>query len=484
MNTLIIVIIVLIIVILAIGAVTVWLATKPPTKTVCSNVVYTNGVSCTTTNNVTTCSPILGTDPNTGNNLVSYDTSAKALMPTPASCVNGALANGMCTITSGVSCGDANSGTTVNGTSCKANLGDNVVIDTSSSTNGVVILGTSACGLGTTLTAGACTVNVDTDPTTATAKVDPTSGIVVAASGACRDGTKYNTNFTCTSTAPGATCPTLTAGVKTDGNTVVPDLGSNTVVDKTSHKVVPTNDVCPSGSTLDTTTYTCSAVPTTSCPTAGAGVVLSSDKKSYVANLIDNNVMVDANNKVVIDTVRIAGPNVKNTTYKSTPNDFVVWNDNQCQSTCDCTACDTTTKSAADPKSWVTCSSSECQGSLTMTQKAACDKQIGQTKLSTVPGTLGVDVAGMFDCLAGTSACQYGDLITACKTSSSSPACTSFTVNSNADNETLLAACSGTKPDSTTSAVAFAPFGNNIAPAPKTQSLGRTAAKRKLPGWD
>lgn len=483
MNTLIIVIIVLIIVILAIGAVTVWLATKPPTKTVCSNVVYTGGVVCTTTNNVTTCSPDIAVDVNTSKPLVDLDSNNK-LTPAAVSCPSpGSLTDGVCTIPSSITCG---SGTVLSGTSCTANL--------------------------------------DTD---ATAKVDPTSGMVVAAVAACGTGTQYQgDSFTCTSTPPGATCPQLTAGVKTVNNTVVPDLGSNTVVDPSSHKVVPTNNVCPSGSTLDTTTYTCSAVPTTSCPTPGAGVVLSSDKKSYVANLIDNNVMVDATtNKIVIDTNRIANP--LGGTYAASANDKVIWRDNQCQSTCpsagknvvldnqtnayvpndqvcppnsqlnnttfvcsappqDCTACDLSksSKSAADPATWVTCSSSACQGSLTMTQKAACDKQIGQTKLSTVPGTLGVDVAGMFDCLAGTSACQYGDLIAACKTSSSSPACTSFTVNSNADNETMLATCAGTKTDNTSNAVAFAPFGNNIAPAPKTQSLGRTAAKRKLPGWD
>jgi hypothetical protein len=115
-----------------------------------------------------------------------------------------------------------------------------------------------------------------------------------------------------------------------------------------------------------------------------------------------------------------------------------------------------------------------------MTQKAACDKQSGQTQKSTEAGSLGIDVAGMFDCLVGSGTCPYGDLKTAC--SPSNTACTSFTVDSDEKNQTMLATCATTKTDSNSNAVAFAPFGNNIATT--SQSFGQKAAKRKLPGWD
>jgi hypothetical protein len=120
-----------------------------------------------------------------------------------------------------------------------------------------------------------------------------------------------------------------------------------------------------------------------------------------------------------------------------------------------------------------------------MTQNAICKNQLGPTSQSLTAGTAGIDVAGMFGCLAdkttGTGNCPYHEINDACGTSN----CKAFTVTSDDKNLLTLQACdsSGLLINKTLSnAVAFAPFGNNIATT--SQSFGQKAAKRKLPGWD
>lgn len=180
-------------------------------------------------------------------------------------------------------------------------------------------------------------------------------------------------------------------------------------------------------------------------------------------------------------------------TQNPSTNNKVVWDDGVCQSTCptcpanDCTTCDKSksSKSADDPKTWLTCSSSECQGSLTMAQKAACVKAVGGATSSRAYQA-GSDMAGMFSCIAGQTGlgCTFDSEIAKPCAALGSHSCPSFTVYSDDEGHLEFQGCdsSGAKTSTTATSVAFAPFGNNIAPNTQ-QSLGKTA-KRKLPGWD
>jgi len=270
MNPLVIVIIVLVIVILAIGAVTVWLATKPAsTGPVCSNVQQAPGVTCTTANNITTCAPNVNAYVVVGDN--------GQLKPAPASCVAPGQQdlNGVCSDSGSLTCGNGTKpGTGADSNTCVVNLGATATIDPT----GLVVASAGACGTGTSQ--GADHVCTATTPGTtciqpgAAVKLDPQTNTYVPASPACGTGTTYNgSTFTCTATGPGTSCPTLLAGVKKVANTVVPDFVDSTLFTiDAQHQIEPAQTVCPTGSKLDPKTFTCSA-PTANCPKLGTNVV-------------------------------------------------------------------------------------------------------------------------------------------------------------------------------------------------------------------
>ena len=518
---LVVVVIVLVLVSLAVGSVAVWLATKPVVSSVeCGNGTVLSGAQCVA-------------------NLV--DTSHltiqnNTIVPTDAVCPDGStlssetytcsnLPTTCPTLGAGVSTDNTTNPPTIVpdlvDTTHLMILNDkvvptNAVCPTNSTLGANYVCSDVPTTTCPTLGAGVSTDNTTNPPTIVPELVDTThltilNNQVVPTNAVCPTNSTLGANYVC-SDVPTTTCPTLGAGVSTDNTTnpptIVPDLVDTTHLTILNNQVVPTNAVCPNNSTLLAGTYKCSDVPATKCPTFAG------------------NIMVDPDNStnLIINTDMIANPSSK--LYPPSANDKVVWRDNQCQSTCptggpnvvydngnntyvvndqvcpknsqlnnttfvcssppqDCTVCDLSkTSKTADPATWLTCNASACQGSLLMTQKSTCNKQLGTDGQSGEAGTAGIDFAGMFACLNGntpTNTCPYGDIATACSGSK----CSSFTLDSDSNNRLRLQACdnSGTKLLNTTTAVAFSPFGNSLA-SKTQQSLGQTTLKRKLPGWD
>lgn len=486
MNPLVIVIIVLVIVILAIGAVTVWLATKPAsTGPVCSNVQQAPGVTCTTANNITTCAPNVNAYVVVGDN--------GQLKPAPASCVAPGQQdlNGVCSDSGSLTCGNGTKpGTGADSNTCVVNLGATATIDPT----GLVVASAGACGTGTT--PGADHVCTATTPGTtciqpgAAVKLDPQTNTYVPASPACGTGTTYNgsPSFTCTATGPGTSCPTLLAGVKKVANTVVPDFVDSTLFTiDAQHQIEPAQTVCPTGSKLDPKTFTCSA-PTANCPKLGTNVVNT------------NNTIVPA------QTVCPNGSTLDPTKFT-------------------CSAASVKTYDPNDPQTWVMIDNENtCRGTSYMSGSSFCAvvpvNLVGESyyyhNYAFVSGAPNLNnITKAQQALTGTisSDTTWGGVSEFCKTTdcigidvfydSSNNTSYYLPCQFDANRETKDGKASMLQDTAVPGVKWFNSANTNTAtqlhygavvsknfdinnpdlPKPK-QSLGKTAAKRKLPGWD
>ena len=188
------------------------------------------------------------------------------------------------------------------------------------------------------------------------------------------------------------------------------------------------------------------------CPTAGPGVIFS--KNQYVPNLLDLGpgypplVGVDTRSNLVVPLKDICAT--------------ALFQDNKCSYAAfgDCTQCNKSEPSMSDPASWVTCNKSECQGSFTMTAQQEC-KNVKALVTGMGDDTFGLDFMGMFGCLRGGGhGCTFDNDMKSCTPET----CPQFTlVGDNNKGQYHVCDQSGTKTDSSSLQVAFAPFGHKLS---------------------
>ena len=185
------------------------------------------------------------------------------------------------------------------------------------------------------------------------------------------------------------------------------------------------------------------------CPTAGPGVVVRNQQ--YVPNLVDTQppvLGVEASTNRVVPLAAIC-PDADFANY------FCTEDNNKL-----CKSCNKSTPVTYDPSTWVTCSPSECQGSLSMKPQQDCTTSAISQEIwaNSNNSQRGVDMKGMFGCLSGKgNNCTFDNTMgAACQ----SKKCSAFTVSSDWYD---VCDASGTESTWDNDTVAFDPFGHDIS---------------------